>query len=133
MNPLLNRIASMLAFIIGVMAVFAGGQVLLGNDPGYFVISWLPVYNYTLGILTVSITAIWIWKNSRYAMLAALTTFGLHTLVMLILQTAYRNVAAVESIQAMTIRLAAWILILSLMFIQLRKDRPFPKLTAPNN
>ena len=133
MNPLLNRIASMLAFIIGVMAVFAGGQVLLGNDPGYFVISWLPVYNYTLGILTVSITAIWIWKNSRYAMLAALTTFGLHTLVMLILQTAYRNVAAVESIQAMTIRLAAWILILSLTFIQLRKDRPFPKLTAPNN
>lgn len=133
MNTLLNRIASVLAFIIGGMAVFAGGQVLLGNDPGYFVISWLPVYNYTLGILTVSITAIWIWKNSRYALFAALTTFGLHTLVMLILQTAYRNVAAVESIQAMTIRLAAWILILSLMFIQLRKDRPFPKPTAPNN
>ena len=33
----LSKIAAVLAFIIGAMAVFAGGQVLLGRDPGYYV------------------------------------------------------------------------------------------------
>ena len=52
MNTTFNKIASVLAFIIGGMAIFAGGKVLLGNDPGYYVINWLPLYNYTIGILT---------------------------------------------------------------------------------
>ena len=42
MNTTLNKIAAILAFGIGAMAVFAGGKVLLGNDPGYYVINWLP-------------------------------------------------------------------------------------------
>ncbi len=41
MKTILTKIASILAFIIGGMAVFAGAQVLLGNDPGYYVINWL--------------------------------------------------------------------------------------------
>ena len=53
MNTTLNKIAAVLAFIIGAMAAFAGGQVLLGKVPDYYVINWLPVYNYTVGILTV--------------------------------------------------------------------------------
>lgn len=52
------KIASLLAFIIGAMAIFAGGRTLLGADPGYYVINWLLLYNYTLGILTVFVTAI---------------------------------------------------------------------------
>lgn len=40
---------------------------------------------------------------------------------MLILQTAYEDVVAVDSIRAMTIRMIAWAIILSLMFIQSRK------------
>ena len=57
MNITFNKIASALAFLIGVMAIFAGGQVLLGKDPGYHVINWLVLYNYTIGILTVFTTA----------------------------------------------------------------------------
>jgi len=67
MKTTLKKIASVLAFIIGGMAIFAGGKVLLGNDPGYYVINWLPLYNYTAGILTVFITAILIWNNRRFA------------------------------------------------------------------
>ena len=115
-----NKIASVLAIIIGAMAIFAGGQVLLGNDPGYYVINWLPLYNYTLGILTVFITAILIWNNSRIAMPAVIGTFSLHALVMLILQTAYKGVVAPDSIRAMTVRLIALAIILTLMFIQQR-------------
>ncbi|MDZ7843225.1 MAG: hypothetical protein U5K99_00245 [Anaerolineales bacterium] len=45
MNSLWNRTAAALAFIIGAMAIFAGGQVLLGNMPDYYVLDWLPVFN----------------------------------------------------------------------------------------
>ena len=123
MKTILNKIASVLAFIVGGMAIFAGGQVLLGRDPGYYVIDWLPLYNYTAGVLTVFVTAILIWANSRFALPATIGTFSLHALVMFILQTAYRGVVAPDSIQAMTIRLATWVIILGLMFAQPRKDR----------
>lgn len=116
-------IASILAFGIGGMAIFAGGQVLLGNDPGYYVINWLVLYNYTVGVLTVAVTAPLIWIHSKYALATAIATFGAHALVMLILQTAYRDVVAPDSLRAMTIRLVAWVVILGLLFVQTRKDR----------
>lgn len=123
MKSILTKIAAILAFMIGAMAVFAGAQVLLGNDPGYYVINWVPVYNYTAGILTVFITAILIWRGSKLAWFAAITTFSLHTLVMIILQTVHRDVVAVDSIRAMTIRMIAWAIILVLMFAQSQKDK----------
>lgn len=123
MNTTLNKIASVLAFIIGAMAVFAGGQVLLGKLPDYYVINWLPVYNYTVGILTMFITAILLWTNHRFALPVAVATFGIHTLVMLILQTAYREMVAIDSTVAMIIRLTAWLIILALMYFQSRKTK----------
>lgn len=123
MNTSLNKIAAVLAFIIGAMAVFAGGQVLLGKLPDYYVINWLPVYNYTVGILTVFVTVALIWTKHRLALPVAIATFGVHTLVMLVIQTAYRGVVATDSIMAMTIRLIAWAIILTLMFFQTRKNK----------
>lgn len=131
MKIIFSKIASILAFIIGGMAVFAGAQVLLGNDPGYYVINWLPIYNYTIGILTVFITSIFIFTNSRFALPAAIGTFSIHALVMLILQIAYRDTVAPDSIQAMTIRLIVWAIILGLMFIQVRKNKSLQKLNDP--
>lgn len=120
---LLNKIAAILAFIIGVMAIFAGGQVLLGILPDYYVIDWLPIYNFVVGIASAFFTAIVIWKSSRLALPAAIGTFGLHAVVMVILQTAYHNVVAPDSIKAMTVRLIIWIIILILMIVQQRKNR----------
>lgn len=117
----LHKIASILAFAIGAMAILAGGKVLLGEDPGYYVINWLPVYNYTAGILTFLVTAILMWRNSTLARPLALTTFGIHALVMILLQTAYRPVVAPDSIRAMTVRLIVWTVILGLMFLQTPK------------
>ena len=123
MNTSLNKIAAALAFIIGAMAVFAGGQVLLGKLPDYYVINWLPVYNYTVGILTVFVTVALIWMKHRLALPVAIVTFGVHTLVMLVIQTAYRDVVATDSIMAMTIRITFWIIILALMYFQSRKTK----------
>ncbi|HRJ42688.1 MAG: hypothetical protein KJZ86_00150 [Caldilineaceae bacterium] len=118
----MGRIAAILALIIGSMAIFAGGQVLLGKIPDYYVIDWLPVYNFTVGVVTVFLTAILIWKNNRWAMPAAIGTFSIHAAVMLILQTVYSQTVAPDSIVAMSVRLVAWLIILALMFFQSRKN-----------
>ena len=117
----LIKISAVLAWIIGLMAIFAGGGVLLGRDPGYYVINWLPVYNYTVGILTIFVTAILIWSRHRLAMPVAIATFGIHTLVMLILQISYRDVVAIDSIVAMTVRMTIWIIILAMLYTQARR------------
>lgn len=121
MNTILIKIASVLAFVIGAMAIFAGAKPLLGSNPGYYVINWLPLYNYTIGVLTVFVTAILIWMNSKAAMPAAIATLSVNAAVILILQTAYRGIVASDSIQAMTIRVIVWVMILILMFFQARK------------
>ena len=48
-----SRIRSLLAWLLclGSWQSYAGGQVLLGRDPGYTVINWLVLYNYTVGVL----------------------------------------------------------------------------------
>lgn len=126
MKSALTKIAAILAFIIGAMAVFAGGKALLGIDPGYYVINWLLLYNYTIGILTFFITAGLIWTGHRSAMPAAIGTFSIHALVMVILQTAYRNVVAPDSLRAMIVRLVVWGIILGLMFAQRRNSEAAP-------
>lgn len=115
---ILNKIAAALAFVIGVMSIFAGGQVLLGILPDYYVIDWLPIYNFVIGIASAFFTAIVIWKNNRLALPAAIATFGLHAIVMVILQTGYREVVAPDSVKAMTARLVVWVIILTLLFVQ---------------
>ncbi len=130
MKTIFNKIAAILAFIIGGMAVFAGINVLLGNDPGYYVINWLPIYNYTAGILSVFITAILIWTNHKFAKWMAFGTLAVHSLVMIILQTAYRSVVAPDSILAMTIRISVWVIILGLIWIQSRKSHVVKQATV---
>lgn len=123
MKTTLNKVAAALAFIIGAMAVFAGGKTLLGNIPNYHVINWLLLYNYTMGIVTISVTAYLIWSNNKLALPAALSTFSIHAIVMLILQTAFRNIVAMESIVAMLIRLTTWFIIVSLMLLEVRSNK----------
>ncbi len=118
-----NRLAAVLAFVIGVMAVFAGGQVLLGQLPNYYVVDWLPIYNLTLGLVSALFASVVIWRASRLALPTATAIFGLHAVVMLILLTANRQVVAVDSLRAMTIRLVAWMVILVLL-LAARRQRP---------
>ena len=123
MNKTLNKIAALLAFIIGAMAIFASVKPLLGNNPNYNVVNWLPLYNYTMGVLAISVAAILIWVNNKLALPVAVGTFSIHAAVMLILQTVYAGFVAPDSIQAMTIRLAVWLVILALMIPQWRMQR----------
>lgn len=121
MSRIWQKAAAVLAALIGVMAIFAGGQVLLGDDPGYYVIDWLPVYNYTAGILTVAVTAVLIWLGHRLARPLAFLTLAAHALVLVILATGYRDVVAPDSIRAMIVRLVVWLVIVGLLLVQSRR------------
>jgi hypothetical protein len=123
MKENLVRIAALLSVVIGLMAIFAGGQVLLGKVPDYYVIDWLPVYNFIIGVLSVFVTAVLIWKRSPYAWPAAVATLSAHVVVMLILQIGYSSVVARDSIMAMTIRISVWLLILALLFYSSRQGQ----------
>ncbi len=115
-----TKIATVLALIIGAMAIFAGGRVLLGVMPDYYVIDWLPVYNFTVGVVTVFVTAVLLWKGHRLAKHVAVATFSAHALVMIILLVFYQAVVALDSITAMSVRLVVWAAILSLLLVQPR-------------
>ena len=122
MNSKLRKTAAVLSFIIGAMAIFAGGQVILGKIMDYYVIDWLPIYNFIVGIISV-FAAIIIWKGSKIAMPVAIAILASNVTVMLVLLTAYRDVVAPDSIKAMTVRIVAWIIIIILMVIQVRRDK----------
>lgn len=115
--------ALILAVLMGALAVVAGGQVLLGRDPGYTVIGWLPVYNVIAGLAALLIAAPLIWCNSAYIQPVALLLLFAHTIVMAILLASYRDQVAFQSLVAMTIRLIAWVVILFLLRVQARRDR----------
>lgn len=112
-----SKIAAVLAFGIGAMAIFAGGQVLMGKLPDYYVIDWLPIYNFTIGLTSAFFASFVIWKNGKLSLPVALTTFSLHALVMLVLQAVYREVVAPDSIKAMTVRILAWLAISALILV----------------
>ena len=116
MNMKLSKAAAIIAWIIGGMAVFAGGRVLLGTLPNYYVIDWLPIYNFIVGLITVLVTAVLMWRDSRYALPAAVVTFIAHVLVLLVLLTSFRDVVARDSLVAMIVRSVTWTIILALMF-----------------
>ena len=122
MKIALNKIASILAFLVGGLSIFAGALAMTGWEPGYFVLNWLPVYNFIMGVLTVFIPTILIWKNSKYAMPAAIATFSIHATVTLLLLTVFRDTVAANSIGAMIFRLVTWLIILALMIFQSRRQ-----------
>lgn len=115
MNAILTKIPSILAFLVGAMSIFAGGMVMRGWKPGYSVLSWLPVYNFVIGLLTL-IPAYLLWVDNRYAWTASIVTFGVHTIVLLLLLATFRGQVAAQSIGAMSFRVVVWIIILALLF-----------------
>jgi len=125
MNSKLRKTAAVLSFIIGAMAIFAGGQVMLGKIMDYYVIDWLPIYNFIVGIISVFASII-IWKGSKIVMPVAIAILASNVTVMLVLLTAYRDVVAPDSIKAMTVRIVAWIIILVLIIMQAHRDKSVP-------
>lgn len=114
MNTLLAKLPSILAFLVGAMSILAGGMVIRGWQPGYNVLSWLPVYNFAVGLLTL-IPAYLLWVGNRYALAASIVIFALHAIILVLLLALFRGQVATQSIGAMSFRVIVWIVIFALL------------------
>ena len=112
------KTASILAFVIGAMAVFVGVRVaLLNGEMPYYVLQWLPIYNLILGVLSLFPVTFLIWKKSKFAIPASIAILASHSIVLLILLVAYLGTVSVFSIGAMIFRIIIWIIILRLLLL----------------
>ena len=105
-----QKIASIIALIIGLMSIFAGSKVLLGIDfKNYNVLVWLVSYNVIFGFISVAVSYL-IWSNNKKATMLTLFILSMHFVVFLYLKF-ISTIAASESIKAMTFRTGIWIII----------------------
>lgn len=109
-------VAAILAALIGVLSIAAGSMAIRGWNPGYTVLGWLPVYNFVMGIFTLLVPTILIWRRSAYAMPASVLFCAIHAAVTILLIIAFRETAAVQSMLAMSFRVIVWVGIIFLLF-----------------
>lgn len=107
---LLQKLASIVAILFGVVTVFAGGRVLLGGDPGYVVFRPLLFYNTTMGLAYVGAGLV-IWRDvGRGRQLAGvIALLNLAVLVAIFLLHRTGGDVAPDSVRAMTFRTVVWI------------------------
>jgi hypothetical protein len=117
MKTILTKTAAILAFGIGVMAIYAGSNAILAVWPNLAAVKWLTIYNIMMGLITVVLTAPLIWKNNRFAMTAAASTLGIHSLMIMFLLTLYQGPVSPDSLNAMTTRIIVWSITFTLMII----------------
>ncbi|WP_111707647.1 hypothetical protein [Lutibacter citreus] len=104
------KTASILAFIIGAMSIFAGSKVLLGIDTkNYTVLNWLVIYNVIFGFISI-IAAYLIWLKHKFTKKAIVFILASHLMLLFYLYFFNKNVAS-ESINAMVFRTSIWVVI----------------------
>jgi len=115
-STITQKIAAVLALLLGAMSVFAGGKVLLGIDTkNYTVLNGLVVYNVILGFFSI-VVAYCIWKQKQKAKNSVFLVLTLHFLVLMYLTFMSKTVAT-ESIKAMLFRVSVWLVIVLLSVI----------------
>jgi len=100
------------AVLFGVVTLLAGGRVLLGSDPGYVVYRPLLLYNTTMGLAYVA-AGIMVWRDLTRGKHAAGTIFLLNLLVLIGIVVVFRigGAVAVDSLRAMSLRTAIWLML----------------------
>ena len=112
----IRRGFSIFAFILGIFTFIDGLQILFNlTIPDYKVLHWLLYYNLIMAVVTI-IAGIGFWRGHKPAiLLAGILAVG-HTIVMIMILTAFADLVALKSQIAMTIRSVAWILIFAISF-----------------
>ena len=112
-----DRVASILAFIIGLLSIREGGSVLLGVvAPVSGVPNWLFWYHVLTGIVSVTAGA-GILRQTGWSIAISLNMLSLHAIVFanLFAQAQLGQNVAARSIYAMLLRTLTWIVIYSLL------------------
>ena len=120
-----DRIASILAILIGLLSIREGGAVLLGvTVPDFPVLTWLVWYNVVLGFVSVA-AGIGMWIKRYWSLTLALNILAFHAVVFAGLVALYQfgQTVAHRSIFAMMFRTFTWIVIYSLLKWKRQQDQ----------
>ncbi len=118
--------ATILAFIVGVTAVFAGARVAIFKQ-GMPYLQGLPAYNLILGVFSLFPVTFWIWKKSKFAIPASIAFLASHSIVLLILIIGYLGTVSIYSLGAMLFRVIVWSIILRLLLLHKKEISPEDK------
>lgn len=124
MSTTARRATALLALMIGALSVVAGTRAAQGWQPGYTVLSWLPIYNLAMGLWTVLVPVVLIWRGSRSAVPVSVGTLSVHVSVLLLLASTVVGTPAKESMLAMAFRVATWLVIVALLVVERRRGSP---------
>ncbi|MBD3615048.1 MAG: hypothetical protein HUJ22_00645 [Gracilimonas sp.] len=123
-----EKSGALTAILFGGITVFAGGGVLFGFfNPGYHILQPLLIFNFIMGFIYVG-TGLLIWKKHSKAIYMTLFVLIFNLLILFTVGTFYLTGgnAAIQSVIAMAIRAAIWLLI----YLGIRPQ--FRKLTELN-
>jgi hypothetical protein len=112
-----DRVAAILAIVLGLISVREGGSVLLGlTTPAYYVLPWLVLYNVAMGVVSV-VAGAGMWQQREWSITLAVNILTLHGIVFLGLigLNQFGQAVAMISIFAMLFRTFTWIVIYSLL------------------
>jgi hypothetical protein len=109
---LLSRVLSLAAVLFGLVTIIAGTLVLTGSDPGYNVFLPLLIYNTAMGVFYMA-AGVTTWRNLSRGKYAAASIFVLNLIVLGIIGYLHMTgtSVAVESVLAMIIRTAIWLML----------------------
>ena len=118
------RIFLVIAYIFGAVTIAAGSRVLLGADPGYAVYRPLLLFNTLMGAIYVAAGVI-IWFTIDHGRWAAAAVFGINSVALVVVATLHSTgeTVAPESLQAMSFRVAVWLVLALGLFWTARRVR----------
>ncbi len=112
-----DRVASILAVVLGLLSIREGGSVLLGlTKPAYYGIPWLVWYNVVMGVVSV-VAGAGMGMRRTWSISLSVNILVFHGIVFfgLIGMQQYGQAVAVNSIFAMMFRTFTWIVIYLLL------------------
>ncbi|HEX9135972.1 MAG TPA: hypothetical protein VF905_03375 [Nitrospirota bacterium] len=112
-----DRVAAILAIMLGLLTIREGGSVLLGvTVPGYPVLPWLVWYNVAVAVFSVA-AGVGMWKQLEWSITLSINILALHAIVFagLVGLSYFGQTVARISIFAMMFRTFTWIVIVSLL------------------
>lgn len=124
-RELIRALLSLVAILFGIVTVVAGSRVHLGADPGYHVFRPLLIYNTVIGVVYIAAGLV-AWFSVRQGGVVAAAIFALNLVVLGVIGWLYGigEAVAIESVRAMILRTAVWlVLVLGLVWLD-RTARP---------
>jgi hypothetical protein len=109
---IVQSLAAAVAVLFGLATRFAGGRVLLDSDPGYEVFRPLLLYNTAMGVAYLA-AGVTVWRHVKAGRCAEGAIFLLNLLVLVGIVVVFRSggAVAVDSLRAMTLRTAVWLVL----------------------